>query len=356
MIPHRALCLGLCLVAAACDPDDPPAPIDAAPPDAAVPDAPPPTPVWTEAFPAAELGWGISVWGPAPDDLYVVGGAPDQGAIMHFDGEAWSPLDLGDPGAGVPLLHWVHGFGADDITVVGRRGTVLHWDGTAWSRQETPTQQDLWGVWGASPDDLWAVGGAGREAGQQTILHYDGTAWTAHPPPDLLRANVFAFFKVWGTSADNVYIVGQRGVVLHWNGSAWTEEFAGVSDDLIALWGTGPDRIVAVGGRGAGVMSVWNGTDWQPLDLTPLPGLNGVWMNADGVAYAVGVGGINVKLDSRTLAYEHAFVSLPLVAPLDFHAVYSADGERLVAVGGNLLAFEPPYLGIAYQADIAEEP
>jgi hypothetical protein len=360
MTRHRALCLGLFLAAGACNPgdSDPPAPADAAPADATPADAAPPdaplTPVWTEAFPAADFGWGINVWGPAPDDLYVVGGTPDQGAIMHFDGAAWSPLDLG--GLDVPLLHWVHGFGPDDITVVGRSGTVIHWDGAAWSRQETPVQEDLWGVWGASPDDLWAVGGAGRRAGQQTILHYDGATWTAHPPPVLLRANVFAFFKVWGTGADNVYIVGQRGVVLHWEGSAWTEEFAGVSSDLIALWGSGPDRIVAVGGRGAGVASVWNGAAWQPLDLTPLPGLNGVWVSAGGVAYAVGVGGLNVKLDSQTLAYEHAFVSLPTVAPLDFHAVYSADGERLVAVGGNLLAFEPPYLGIAYQADIAEEP
>lgn len=356
MIRHRALCLALCLAASACDPDDPSSPPDAAPPDAARPDARPPTPVWTEAFPAAGFGWGINVWGPAPDDLYVVGGTPDQGAIMHFDGQTWSPLDLGETAAGLPLLHWAHGFGPDDITVVGSQGTVIHWDGAAWSRQETPTQQDLWGVWGASPDDLWAVGGAGRQAGEQTILHYDGTAWTAHPPPDLLRANVYAFFKVWGTGADNVYIVGQSGAVLRWNGSAWTEEFAGVSSDLIALWGTGPDRIVAVGGRGAGVATVWNGAAWQPLDLTPLPGLNGVWMNTDGIAYAVGVGGIQVKLDSRALTYEHAFIPLPVTAPLDFHAVYSAGGDRLVAVGGNLAAFQPPYFGIAYQADIAEEP
>jgi hypothetical protein len=350
LMRNRTLCLGLLLAFGGCANDSMNSP-DAATLDAAPPDAPP-APVWTEAFPAADFGWLLNVWGPAPDDLYAVGGLPDQGGVMHFDGQTWSQLDLG---VTVPVLHWAHGFDADDVTIVGRGGTVIHWNGTAWTIQDTPTDQDLWGVWGASPDDLWAVGGAGRQAGQETILHYDGTAWTEYPAPNIERANVFAFFKVWGTNADNVYIVGQRGVVLHWDGSTWTEEFAGVSDDLISLWGTGPDRIVAVGGRGAGVASVWNGTAWQPLDLTPLPGLNGIWMDGDGIAHAVGSMGITVKIDSATLAYESELVPISISAQMDFHAVFSADGQRLVAVGGNLLSVQPPYLGVAYEAIPSKE-
>lgn len=346
----RTLHLGLLLAVGGCDSAGPAAPFDAATlRDASGVTADASTaPVWTEAFPAAEFGWLLNVWGPAPDDLYAVGGLPDQGRVMHFDGQTWSALELR---VSVPVLHWAHGFGADDVTIVGRGGTVIHWNGTAWTIQDTPTQQDLWGVWGASPDDLWAVGGAGRQAGQETILHYDGTAWTEHPVPDIERANVFAFFKVWGTSADNVYIVGQRGVVLHWDGSAWTEEFPGVSDDLISLWGTRPDRIIAVGGRGMGVASRWNGTAWQPLDLPPLPGLNGIWMDADGIAHAVGSLGLTMKIDSATLSYDFEFVPLPADFQMDFHSVFSADGQRLVAVGGNLVSVQPPYLGVAYETN-----
>lgn len=362
MTRNRTLCLGLLFALGGCDaagggPVDPPVdPVDAGRADAASPtnpilDASLP-PGWTEAFPADQFGWLLNVWGPAPDDLYAVGGAPDQGGVMHFDGETWSRLELG---VNVPLLNWAHGFGPDDITIVGRGGAVIHWDGEAWTIQETPTEEDLWGVWGASPDDLWAVGGGGRQAGQETILHYDGAAWTEYPVPDLVRANVFAFYKVWGTSADNIYIVGQQGVILHWNGDAWIEEFPGVSDDLISLWGTGPDRIVAVGGRGSGVASVWNGAEWQPLELAPLPGLNGVWVDADGIAHAVGILGITVEIDSATLAYEHEFVPLPNDVQMDFHAAFSADGQRLVAVGGNLFGVEPPYRGVAYQSPISEE-
>ncbi|GAB4564394.1 MAG: hypothetical protein Tsb0020_14500 [Haliangiales bacterium] len=343
---------------AACDDSGPStASIDAAAPDAdaAEPDAAPAGPAWTQAFDASETGWLLNVWGPAPDNLYAVGGSLEEGLIMHYDGSAWSELDLGAD-VDVPLLNWTYGFGPDDITVVGATGTVLHWDGATWEQQPTPTDQNLWGVWGASSDDMWAVGGAGREAGQATILHYDGETWTKEDVPALQRANVYAFFKVWGTGADNVYIVGQRGVVLHYDGETWTEEFAGVSGDLISLWGSGPDHIVAVGGRNVALASVWDGTEWTPIDLGALPGLNGVWVAADGTSYVVGVTGVALMINSDAASYASQYVSLPLLAgQVDFHAIYSADGKTLVSVGGNLSVTNPPFQGVAYEATIATE-
>ena len=187
---------------------------------------------WQPAFDATEVGWLLNVWGPAGDDLYAVGGAPDTGVVMHYDGTEWSEVDTG---LDVPLLNWIHGFGPDSIGMVGNEGTVIHWDGSAWTRQEleTPTDQDLWGVWGAAPDDLWAVGGNGRAEGQATILRYDGTTWRTVPVPDLERSNVWAFFKVWGTGADDVWIVGQRGAVLQWNGTDFTEHLVGTRGRVV---------------------------------------------------------------------------------------------------------------------------
>ncbi len=308
---------------------------------------------WSQAFDAESVGWFLCLWGPTADSLYAIGGAPDEGLIMHFDGQSWEALELG---VQVPLLNWAHGFGDDDITVVGDGGTVIHWDGNTWEVQSTPTEENLWGVWGASPDDLWAVGGAGREEGQETILHYDGSDWSEVDSPELMRANVYAFFKVWGTSADNIYIVGQNGVVLHYDGTEWTEEFAGVSDDLISLWGTGSDRIIAVGGRGSAVATVWDGNEWSPLDISRTPGLNGVWMAADGTAHAVGESGAAVTIDVDAGSFSSYFVPVPTTAPLDFHSVYSPDGKFIVGVGGNLLAPREtgPYQGIAYQATIPD--
>lgn len=295
---------------------------------------------WEPAFDAEPVGWLMNVGGSGPDDLYAVGGSAERGVVMHWDGAEWSEVGLG---VDVPLLNWVHAFGPDDVLAVGNGGTVLHFDGTGWSLQETPVENDLWGVWGASPDDVWAVGGRGRMEGQQTLLRWDGSTWREVPVPDLERPNVYAFFKVWGTGPDDVWIVGQRGAVLHWDGSALTEHLVGASQDLIALWGTGPDDVVVVGGRSNGVVSLWDGEDWRTESLAPLPGLNGVWMREPGLAHVAGINGTIAELDLETLEHERAEVD----TRLDFHAIYG-DGEKLTAVGGSLARQDSPYEGLAW--------
>ncbi|MDH5491402.1 MAG: hypothetical protein OEY14_05560, partial [Myxococcales bacterium] len=256
---------------------------------------------WREAFDASATGWLMNVWGPSPEELFIPGGTPTRGLIMHYDGERFSELALG---IDVPLLNWCHGFGPSDVTVVGNAGTVLHFDGSAWSQQPTPTDQDLWGVWGSAPDDLWAVGGKGLLEGQATILHFDGSSWQAETLPVLARPRVYAFFKVWGSSASDVWVVGQRGAVLHYDGSAWTEVPIGSSDDLVSVWGTGPDRVAITGGRGNGMIATFDGTSWAVSSLAPLPGLNGVWMRSDDVIHVVGIDGTTAVVDFETHAYE----------------------------------------------------
>lgn len=302
------------------------------------------------AFDATSTGWLLSVWGSSARDLYVVGGAPDAAAVRHFDGTAWSPVDVG---ASVPLLNWVFGFGPNDITTVGSGGTILHYNGSVWATQTTTTTEDLWGVWGAAPDDLWAVGGRGREAGQETILHYDGQAWTKIPTPTLTRPNVFAFFKVWGSAADDVYVVGQRGAVLHYDGQTWTEQLVGASEDLISVWGTSKDEVVVVGGRNNGQIAVWNGQQWRHNSLAPLPGINGVWTQTPGFAHIVGVGGTLATINLETFDYVAA-PPLDLKSTQDFHAIFGDAGGTVTAVGGNFIQTTGPYEGIAYQRPLLD--
>jgi hypothetical protein len=42
-----------------------------------------------------------------------------------------------------------------------------------WSAMDSGTTEDLYGVWGSSASDVFAVGWNG------TILHYDGSTWTS---------------------------------------------------------------------------------------------------------------------------------------------------------------------------------
>jgi hypothetical protein len=303
---------------------------------------------WKTAFDATSVGWLMNVAGPSATQLYAVGGAPDRGAMMTFDGTRWSAVAVD---ADVPLLNWAHASSGTDVTVVGNRGTVLRFDGTRWTRQSTPTTEHLWGVWGASANDLWAVGGTGQFDGVPTILHYDGASWSAVTIPTIQRANVHAFFKVWGSSASDVYVVGQRGVVLRYNGRAWSEALVGASDDLVSVWGTSASNVVAVGGRGNGIISVWNGVEWRTRSLSPLAGLNGVWMREANTVHAVGTNGVLVKINLRDFTYREHLGP----ASMDFHSVFGDASGRLTAVGGNLAAGGINPTGIAYTRLLSPE-
>jgi hypothetical protein len=48
---------------------------------------------------------------------------------------------------------------------VGYGGTILHYNGTSWSSVSSGTTRFLFGVWGTSASDVWVVGDVG------TILH-----------------------------------------------------------------------------------------------------------------------------------------------------------------------------------------
>jgi hypothetical protein len=290
---------------------------------------------WREAFDPGEAGFLSSVWGSAPDDVFVVGGQPEAGAVFHFDGTAWSRMELPP----IPILVWVFGFEANDVFAVGEQGGAIRFDGASWSRIETGTDIDLWGVWGAVANDVWAVGGE-LANGPPVILHFDGAAWGRVALPDLDRTST-ALLKVWGTSASQVFAVGQAGMILEFDGFRWRQSASGTGEDLISLWGTGPDRIIAVGGRSNGLAVVYDGTGWTPRSLAPLPGLNGVFIERPDSAKVVGLIGTaaTITLDG------FGIVSEDTPTPLTLHAVWGDGTGRTYAVGGR--SNQTPYQGVA---------
>jgi hypothetical protein len=88
---------------------------------------------------------------------------------------------------------------------------MLHYDGMSWSTVTIGTRSILWSIWGSSATDVWAVGDNG------TILHYNGTNWT-----NASSATLEVLNRVWGSSSSDVWAVGGyttgtdlRGTILH---------------------------------------------------------------------------------------------------------------------------------------------
>ena len=302
------------------------------------PDPGPADIAWSQA--QQGTSWWLNIWASASDDRWVVGGTNSRGAILHYDGSAWNPVD---PGVDVPLLNWTHGFAKNDMIMVGNEGTILTSDGTTFTKETSPSEQNLWGVWGASKERVYAVGGSGRPDSKATLLLRENGTWT-ELEPEITRANVFAFFKVWGSAADDVYVVGQRGVVLHWNGSVWEELFVfeqgQAAQDLIAVWGTDSEKVAIVGGRNNGILILKDGpdlqNDWRTIDLASnaYAGLNGVWMQGSKIHAAGNFGQIlRVDYDSGTIEQD-----ISLNTQLDLHAIHGTADGTLTTVAFNPIA------------------
>lgn len=331
----RALMMAaLALPALGCEADPEPDP------DAAW--TPPTEMTVTPAIEAAETGAFMSVWGTSGTDVYTVGGQPlfgesaGDGVVFHYDGAAWTQQTVPDG----PMLNWVHG--AEDVLwIVGERGRVLRRVGDTFEETLLPTEAPLWGVWAASADEAWAVGGDARDRdATPVIFHYTNGAWSPVDMPELDRDGVSALFKVWGTGPDHVFAIGQLGVILHWDGTAWTQVPSGTGEDLVSLWGRGPDDIVAVGGRSLGVVGRWDGTAWTFDALERVSGLNGSWMAEDGTVLVNGVGGRLIRIAPNSLD----FVDVTTTTRNTLHGMWAASDGPAFAVGGSLLR-NPPYVG-----------
>ena len=146
-------------------------------------------------------------------------------------------------------------------------------------------------------------------------------------------------------------MVGQRGVVLHYDGSTWTELESGVTEDIISVWGTGPDQVVMVGGRSNGVALIKDEEGLRSIELpVGTEPLNGVWVRDGTRAHAVGSNGYHLDIDLDTLEVR-IIEEVPTLDTL--HGVFGV-GNDLYAVGGNLFVGTPPFRGVALLRNIHE--
>lgn len=102
-----------------------------------------------------------------------------------------------------------------------------------------PQGHGLRDVWGSSATDVFMVGEKG------VIVHFDGAMWTVMDSGT--REDLHA---VWGLSATDVYAVGDNGTIVHYDGTGWALSVGPTSVVLHAIWGSSANKVFAVGNAG----------------------------------------------------------------------------------------------------------
>lgn len=300
--------------------------------------------------------FGVSaMWGSSASDVFGVGET-----IRRFNGTAWT--DMSAPTT--QRLRAVWGSGPTNVFAVGQAGTIIRYNGTAWSTMSSPTTANLVGISGASANLIFAVGEDG------SILRFDGTTWSVVVPPsgDFLTG-------IWMSSPTLGYATGSAGV-LKFNGTTWSTDplYANVNGPLRAVWGSSANNVVVVGETG--FMSRFDGTSWNALPrrtgnrlsivtgsgstafaigdnvtvqqsgntatvLTSAPELRSVWAVDANTAFAVGHDGTIWRYNSG------AWQLQPQAGFTRFEDVYAASATQVLAVGTDPLTGE----SVAYRYD-----
>jgi hypothetical protein len=187
-------------------------------------------PAWQVVYDGTALGGALlSVWGSGPGRGVRRGrrrsATPASSAVAwRFDGTSWKDLAPG----GADSFWWVSGTGSDR-RVDGRREGADDALGRRERSTEYPARDHR--------DDLGSCGPrARRTRGRRRarrarappprttlILHWDGAAWSkvhaARRNPSGARST-----RVWGTSSDDLYAVGEFATVWHKKGAEWLLE------------------------------------------------------------------------------------------------------------------------------------
>ena len=98
-----------------------------------------------------------------------------------------------------------------------------------------------------------------------------------------------ALGDIWGSDANNVWAVGDRGAIVKWNGTAWAAQASGSASPLLGIWGSDTNNVWAVGA--GGTILKWNGTAWAAQASGSSSLHYGIWGIDTNNVWAVGYGG-----------------------------------------------------------------
>lgn len=271
----------------------------------------------------------LAVWAPSTDNVWVVGGREGPGlgpTVWHYDGSAWNKLDTGE----VNVDLW-QVFGFDDGTVFlgGSNGTILRYRNGTFEKIPTPSTYTVFGLWGSSPDDVWAVGGQTSSRG--FAWRFQGTAFEAVPGVPTELDDMGTVWKVVGRAADDVWMSCSLGLVLHWDGAALSSMPVGGMEETLFSIGCNTDLCVTAGTNFAnGVLYQLEGGAWSsnvPTEDGPV--WRGVTPTADH-PYIVGMVGAVIRFDgTQWVSDPHGLTTESL------HAAWGDADGNVFAVGGK---------------------
>jgi hypothetical protein len=95
--------------------------------------------------------------------------------------------------------------------------TPTSWSEGSFNWVNNPMGAQFLGVWANTDFDMWFVGYTGLRLPVLPIpAHFDGSSLQTFQLPGTGAMNA-----VWGSDSNDVWAVGERGLIQHWDGAQW---------------------------------------------------------------------------------------------------------------------------------------
>jgi photosystem II stability/assembly factor-like uncharacterized protein len=264
-----------------------------------------------------------TVWGSSSSDVYIGGEHCDRAVMLHYNGNTWTLVDLSSLSLTSTSILNIWGSSNNDVYALGSAGEICHstdygitwttvqsassstcswalsssnsyiggmnkllikYDGSEWTSigEKLQTDFDIYGIWGTSPSDLFAVGDG---KGSPSIRRYDGENWSDISEPDGSSYNC-----IWGLGS-NAYAGGFLGTgISQYNGTEWLNMDVSKNYKYLRIWGSSKNSVFAVGEdqNGNTVLFHYNGNQWVSLGNPTQEKMNSIWGTSESDIYVVG--------------------------------------------------------------------
>lgn len=178
---------------------------------------------------------------------------------------------------------------------------AVHWNGTEWELKRIPYYfnsqayyHPIQSVFAFNENDIWFCGNG--------VMNWDGTNFRSIG----ISSSVWGPYqmnKIWGSSSNDLYIVGNSGKIAHYNGTGWQRIESGTILNINDIWGGFNDKtqeweILAACGNilqgwenDRAIIKIHNSNQVSLLNSTgAIWPLNGVWFSVNKRYYVNGSG------------------------------------------------------------------
>jgi hypothetical protein len=173
-------------------------------------------------------------------------------------------------------------------------------------------------VWGTSGADVFIGGDSG------SILRYDGK--TLMP---MRSSTLETIYNFWGTSNKDIFGVGADGLILHFDGVDWSTMSSGTIQYVRGVWGASSTNVYAAGN--AATLLHYDGNAWNVINVSGLTTshFRGAWGSSANDVFVCGYSGTILHYDGNSWTKMDTGTGQYILG------LWGTSGTNIFAVGGS---------------------